>query len=296
MATDFRTGSVSANGLRFHFLECGDGPLALCLHGFPDHARSFRFQLPALAAAGFRAVAPYLRGYAPTDAPAQGPYQTAALAQDVIALIDALGYPSASVIGHDWGAVAAFGAAKLAPAKLTRLVALSVPHVAPLLEALVTNPAQQRRSWYIYFFQLPLAEDAVRHHDFAFLERIWQDWSPGWRYPPEEMALLKATFRKPGVVQAALAYYRALLNPAVHDPALAALQATLFVPAIVVPSLYFHGARDGCIGVELTEAMDALFSNGLRKVIFADAGHFVHQEKPQEVNAELVTFLASGGR
>jgi pimeloyl-ACP methyl ester carboxylesterase len=86
----FKTGSVKANGLDFQYLEMGEGPLVLCLHGFPDHARSFRHQLPVLAAAGYRAVAPYLRGYAPTENPPHGPYQLAALSQDVIALIDAL--------------------------------------------------------------------------------------------------------------------------------------------------------------------------------------------------------------
>ena len=95
----------------------GEGPLALCLHGFPDHAHSFRFQLPALAAAGYRVVAPFLRGYAPTEVPNDGPYQAAALAQDAVALIDALGQGQAVLIGHDWGAVAAHGAAIVAPEK-----------------------------------------------------------------------------------------------------------------------------------------------------------------------------------
>src|SRR5262249_23762795 len=111
----FKNSVVHANGIRFATLEAGDGPLVLCLHGFPDHARSFRHQLPALAAAGFRAVAPYMRGYSPTETPADGRYQSAVLAQDALALIDALGYSSAHVFGHDWGALAAYGAAMLAP-------------------------------------------------------------------------------------------------------------------------------------------------------------------------------------
>src|SRR5690606_10596075 len=125
---EFRRGEVQANGLRFATLEAGDGPLALCLHGFPDTARSFRHQLPALAAAGFRAVAPWMRGYAPSAVPADGPYQSAALAQDAAALIEALGYDEAVLIGHDWGAVAAHGAAILAPQRVRRLVTIAVPH------------------------------------------------------------------------------------------------------------------------------------------------------------------------
>src|SRR5512140_3768095 len=200
---DFKIGSVTANGVRFATLEAGDGPLVLCLHGFPDHARSFRHQLPALAAAGFRAVAPFMRGYAPTESPADGVYQSAVLAQDAVALIGALGYESATIFGHDWGAVAAYGAAILAPEKIAKLVTAAVPHGPSVLNAFLSDYDQQRRSWYMFFFQHPFADAAVAHDDFRFIERLWQDWSPGWTHPAEEMEALKATFRSPGVAQAA---------------------------------------------------------------------------------------------
>src|SRR3990172_6582564 len=166
----FKTGSVQANGVRFATIEAGEGPLVLCLHGFPDHARSFRHQLPALAGAGFRAVAPYMRGDAPRDVPPEGPYQAAVLAQDAVALIQALDYGSATVFGHDWGAVAAYGAAITAPDRVDRLVAAAVPPGPGIFQAFVANPEQQRRSWYMFFFQMPFAEDAVAYNDFAFLE------------------------------------------------------------------------------------------------------------------------------
>lgn len=287
----FKASSVQANGLRFHFLEMGDGPLVLCLHGFPDHARSFRHQLPALATAGYRAVAPFLRGYAPTDIPSNGPYQIAALAQDAVALIDALGSKPAVVFGHDWGATAAYGAAVLAPEKITKLITAAVPYPSAVINAFVTSPTQQRRSWYMFFFQMPFAEDAVAYNDFAFIERIWQDWSPGWNYPAEEMASLKETFRKPDVLPAALGYYRHLLNPAYQVPALTSVQERLFTAPIQVPTLYFHGEKDGCIGGELSEGMESHFPKGLRKAVIAGAGHFVHQEKPEEVNRILLEFL-----
>jgi pimeloyl-ACP methyl ester carboxylesterase len=145
----------------------------------------------------------------------------------------------------------------------------------------------------MFFFQMPWAEDAVAYHDFAFLERIWQDWSPGWDYPKEEMDSLKETFRKPGVLQAALGYYRHTLNPANHVSALAGIQDRLFVDLIQVPTLYFHGEKDGCIGVELSEGMESLFIKGLRKAIIPGAGHFVHQEKPDEVNRIMLEFLST---
>jgi len=290
---DFKKTVVSANGVRFAALEAGDGPLVLCLHGFPDHARSFRYQLPALANAGFRAVAPFMRGYAPTEMPADGRYQSAVLAQDVVALISALGCSSAHVFGHDWGAVAAYGAAVLAPDKVTKLITAAVPHGPGLINAFMSNYDQQRRSWYMFFFQHPLADAAVAHDDCRFIERLWQDWSPGWRYPAEEMEALKATFRSPGVLHAALGYYRATLNPANQDPALGELQAQIGMSPVTVPTLYFHGARDGCIGVDLADGMEVLFPNGLRKIVVPDAGHFVHVERPNEVNRLALDFLRS---
>ena len=289
--TSLREGRVQANGLQFATLEAGDGPLVLCLHGFPDHARSFRQQLPALAAAGYRAVAPFMRGYAPTPVPVDGRYQSAVLALDAVELIAALGYAEAAVFGHDWGAVAAYGAAIRAPGRVTKLVTAAVPHGPAMFTAFVTNPAQQRRSWYMFFFQHPLAEVAVAYNDFEFLERLWQDWSPGWDYPADEMEALKATFRAPGVLQAALGYYRATLNPAQQDPALAGFQEQLASAPVTVPTLMLHGARDGCIGVELFEGMEALFPAGLRRVVLPDAGHFLHQERPAEVNELLLGFL-----
>jgi pimeloyl-ACP methyl ester carboxylesterase len=290
--TEFRRGEVRANGMRFATLEAGDGPLVLCLHGFPDHARSFRHQLPALAQAGFRAVAPFLRGYAPSDVPADGPYQSAALAEDAAALVSTLSDRPAAVFGHDWGAVAAYGAAILAPDRVSRLVTAAVPHGPALPTAFLTSYEQQRRSWYMFFFQTPLADMALAHDDFRFLERLWSDWSPGWRWPAEEMDALKATFRQPGVASAALAYYRHTFNPLLQRPELAATQERVQMSPVSVPTLYIHGADDGCIGLELADGMEAFFPGGLERMVVREAGHFVHQEKPEAVNAKLLQFLA----
>ena len=294
--SEFRGGTVQANGVRFATLEMGDGPLVLCLHGFPDTAHSFRHQLPALAGAGFRAVAPFMRGYAPTEIPSDGRYQSAVLALDAVALIDALGYREADIFGHDWGAIAAYGAAILAPHKVRRLVTAAVPHGPSVLNAFLTSYDQQRRSWYMFFFQHPFSDSAVAHDDFRFLERLWQDWSPGWKYPAVAMEALKQTFRAPGVLQAALGYYRATLNPANQDPALNDVQSQIALSPVDVPTLVFHGAGDGCMGSELLDGMEALFPRGLRKVIIPDAGHFVHHEQPEEVNHVLLEFLGDASR
>ena len=213
-----KTRVVRASGIDFHLLEMGAGPLVLCLHGFPDTAHSFRHQMPMLADAGFHVVAPFMRGYAPTGAAPDGRYEIAALAEDALALIDALGEKDAILFGHDWGAVAAYEAAAAAPKKIRKLITAAVRYGPQFFEALVTNYAQQRRSWYMYFFQSAIAEMAVSLNDFAFLEKIWADWSPGWKWAPEDMEALKRCFRAPGTLGAALGYYRATLGPVFRPP------------------------------------------------------------------------------
>lgn len=288
----FKQGKVTANGLEFAFLEQGEGPLVLCMHGFPDTARSFRHQLPALAQAGYRAVAPFMRGYAPTALAANGSYQTAAFGQDVLALIEALGYQQAAVIGHDWGSTAVSAAALFAPEKVSKLVTLALPY-GGMGSALMTNWAQQKRSWYIFFFQSLLADMAVPHDDFAFIDHLWKDWSPGWDYPAEEMRALKDTLAQPGVLAAALGYYRTSLNPERQDPALASLQARIGREPIQVPTLNIHGALDGCIGVEFSQNIEAFFPAGLINCVIDNGGHFLHQEQPDQVNRLILDFLQS---
>ena len=284
---EFATGVVEANGLTFHYLEAGEGPLVLALHGFPDHARSYRHQLTALAAAGYRVVAPYMRGYAPTEIPDGGYFGVQALAQDAIALAEALSDDPVALLGHDWGAAAAHAAAAIAPERFSKLITMAVPYGPALSRSLVSNPAQQRRSWYMFFFQLPRADVAVSLNDFAFVERLWRDWSPVG--PPDG----RASVGEGDARQAGRRSGRAELLPTHLQPSheRSTAWATSAPRQIRVPALYIHGREDGCIGVELTAGMEAFFDNGLQKVIVDGAGHFVHQEKPGEVNRLILQFL-----
>jgi pimeloyl-ACP methyl ester carboxylesterase len=283
--------TIRTPNVAFEALEEGSGPLVLCLHGFPDQAHSFRHQMPALARAGFRAVAPYMRGYAPTSAPADGRYDGMALAEDVLALLDALDADQAVVFGHDWGAVATYFAALLAPQRLRKIVTAAVPYGPALFRAFTTSPAQIRRSWYMFFFQLPIADAALRHDDFALIDRLVADWSPGWTCPAEDRERTKATFRAPGTVEAALGYYRATMGPALADPAVMEASLTATSVPLQVPALVLHGADDGCIGAELIPSMREYFPRGLQIEVIAGAGHFVHQEKPEMVNRLVLDFL-----
>lgn len=287
-----REGRVRANGLEFATLEAGTpgAPLALCLHGFPDTARTWRLLLPTLASVGYHAVAPYLRGYAPTQIPADGRYQTAVLARDVLELVGALDARRAVVIGHDWGAVAAHAAAILAPERVRKLVTLGIPHRTTGI-ALATSYDQQKRSWYMFLFQSPLADVVVAANDFAFVDRLWQDWSPGWTPDPEDVAAVKRCLREPGVLAAALGYYRAAFDATKRDPALAADEARVGVADVPVETLYLHGTQDGCLGVEVARGMEAAFPKGLRKLIVDAAGHFLHLERPGLVNDAIRDFV-----
>ncbi len=284
------TLTLRARGVVFPALACGKGPVVLCLHGFPDCMRSFRFQLPALAAAGFRAVAPALRGYAPSCQGALADTHALASADDALALLDALGAREAHLVGHDWGAVAAYLAAARAPARLLSVTTMAVPHPLGMAASLKHVPSQIRCSWYMFFFQLGgIAERALRARDFALIEKLWRDWSPGFALAAEEMAAIKATFAEPGVVEAALAYYRALFR--VNSEISRETRALLARP-ISPPLLALTGENDGCIRTELYDhAMGPHWiANGTVERL-KGVGHFLHQEDPARVNASLIVFL-----
>jgi pimeloyl-ACP methyl ester carboxylesterase len=289
---DFETGRITANGVDFAYLAQGKGELALCLHGFPDSAETFRPLMGALADAGYRAVAPFMRGYAPTEIPRDGRYQTAVLGQDAIALIDALGADAAIVIGHDWGAAAAYAAAIMAPSCVRLLVTAAVPYGPGLFMSLIADPAQQRRSWYMYLLASPLGEMALSFGNFGLVDRLWADWSPGFHAGEAYMAALKKTFAAPGTALAAASYYKHAFLPDLQDPALAHVQGTFGGTPITMPTLYLQGANDGCIGANIVPER-ALFAAGLETEDVPGTGHFLHLEKPDVVNQRIMQFLSA---
>jgi pimeloyl-ACP methyl ester carboxylesterase len=284
--------TIEAGGLEFGLLRAGDdGPLALCLHGFPDSAWSWHQLLPALADAGYRAVAPFLRGYAPTAIPADGLYQPGAIAADAIALHDALGGDGDAVlIGHDWGALAAYSAVGHAPERWSKVVVAAVPPPATVAQAFFSYD-QLRRSWYMFFFQSPLAEMAVAMEDLAFIDRLWQDWSPGFD-GSEHARRAKDAMRDPQHLAAALGYYRATLGAGARDPELDQIEAAGSLP-LTIPALYLHGADDGCMGAELIDdgVLTSLPAAGSALHVVEGAGHFLHLERPDLVNELILGFL-----
>ncbi|MCK1319652.1 MULTISPECIES: alpha/beta hydrolase [unclassified Bradyrhizobium] len=284
-----RNRTVHANGLDFPILEAGHGPLVLCLHGFPDHAQSWIPFLDRLEREGYWAVAPALRGYWVGGAAPDGSYRALATGQDVLALIESLGAEQAVLVGHDLGARAAYAAASLHAGRVRKLVGLAVPYGKGLASAFVADGDQQRRSWYMFFFQTRLAEIAVQLNDFAFLDRLWREWSPGYVLPAPARSSLNEAFAQPGVLTQTLAYYRQLFAPP-SDAAAQALEALATGP-ITVPSLYLHGADDGCISAQLSEGMEAAFTNGLERVVMPEVGHFLHLEQPDAVFDHILRFI-----
>jgi len=265
----------------------GEGPLVICAHGFPDDERSFREQVAPLVARGYRVVCPTMRGYAPSSVARSGHYDAAALARDLCALADQLS-PNEKVrlVGHDWGAIAAYAAAALAPERFSHLVAMAVPHMSILLPRLV-RPSQLRRSWYIYFFQLPgIAERRLAKDDLALVDELWRDWSPGFQPAKEDLDHVKAAIRSR--LQQVIGYYRAFFAPR----ALVGEPRRLLLSKIPVPAIYFHGEDDGCIGVDVIDGMERYFTAGVELHRIKGAGHFVHLERPEVVNPILLDFLA----
>ena len=164
--SEIMTGSVSANGIDFHYLEAGKGPLVLCMHGFPDNANSYRALMPLLADAGYHVVAPFMRGYAPTSLAPDGRYDSALLGLDVAALIDALGEGhAAAVIGHDWGAFATYSAAAFVPVQTDKIVTIAITHYATLLGKIGHESQFINGGGPSNFFKFPILELAEPDND-----------------------------------------------------------------------------------------------------------------------------------
>ncbi len=284
-------GTATANGIDFAYLATGTGPLALCLHGFPDTAHTWRHLLPVLAERGYRAIAPFMRGYAPTGLAPDGVYQTGALGHDANALHDVLGGDGDAVlIGHDWGAMATYGAVGAAPDRWRRVVGLAVPPGPVVAGAFLGNLDQLQRSWYMFFLLHPLADLVVPSNDFAFIERLWAQWSPGYD-ASVDVANVRDSLADPAHLLAAIGYYRATLGDGARDDRYEVAQnATTAVPA--QPTLYLHGRDDGCIGAELLDGADGFYPDHIVTTVVDGAGHFLHLEQPDIVNALIADFCS----
>ena len=284
---------VTANGARFHVVECGpsDGPLVLLLHGFPEFWWSWRAQLVALGAAGYRAVAPDLRGYGASDKPPRG-YDAYTLSSDVAGMVRALGARDAVIVGHDWGGFLAWTVATLHPEVVRALAVVSMPHPLRLRQALRHDARQRRASRYIAFFQLPRAPEArLRRDNGAYVAELLDRWGgPG--FPDAETeARCREAIAIPGAAHCAMEWYRWAVRSRTRPSGLRFL--TLLDRGIGVPTLQLHGALDPCVLVQTAHGSEAWVHAPYELQVLDGIGHFPHQEAPTEVSEALLAHLAA---
>lgn len=269
-----------------------DGPIALCLHGFPDTAHGFRKLAPHLTAAGYRVVAPFMRGYVPSGIPSDGAYHLGALMDDALQVYQAAGPTGADVvIGHDWGAIAATGLAAMPDSPFRKAVVMSVPPSATLrgparAKLLRLLPAQLIRSWYISYFQLPFAPE---RSGSWIVPLLWRRWSPGYS-AEQDLRHVDAAIGTPERWRTALGPYRATIRGYRPPPRYAELHRWWTEPPRI-PTLYLHGADDGCMTAAFTPLVSRSLPGGSAAAVVPRAGHFLQLEQPDDVGARIVEFL-----
>ncbi len=278
---------IDANGLSFAYDEAGSGPdIALCLHGFPESRFSWRHQLPVLAEAGWHAVAPDLRGYGDTSRPeGRDAYRMERLVEDVAALFDAFGARRRLLIAHDWGALIAWSFAIARTRPLDGLVIMNVPHPAVFQRVLRSSFAQLRRSWYVFFFQVPFLPEAMlsARGARAIGEAFRGMAVDKTAFPESVLAHYRENARRPGALTAMINYYRA------NFLTLAAKQAS---PVIEVPVLMIWGEADTALGLELTEGYEGYVADFTLERL-PGVSHWVQQEAPGEVNRRMLAWLSA---
>lgn len=268
-------------GGTFHALTAGDGERRLLfLHGFPDHPPTAARFLESLAARGYRVLAPWLRGYAPS--PTTGPFGRETLVADLRALIDRWSPADpVDLVGHDWGAVFTYVLCVVLPEKVRRSVTMAVPHPRTFTHQL-RRPAQLRASWYMGLFQLPGAERLVVRRDFRLIDALWQRWSPGFTLPADQRTALHACLAQS--MPAPIEYYRAALREGASG-------LRLMATPIATPLLALHGGDDGCV-LPPTRDDSKLFAADYVREIVPGLGHFMHVEDPDRVAARIAAWLA----
>ena len=277
--------TIATNGIHLHAVEEGaeGGPLLILLHGFPEFWYGWNRQIAPLAAAGFNVLVPDQRGYNLSDKPKEiSAYNLDTLAADIVGLIDEAGAAKAYVVGHDWGGAVAWWLGIKHPERIEKLVLLNIPHPAVMRRAVFKDPAQRKKSSYIFFFQLPwLPERAFRKHDFARGVATLQSSSRPGTFSDADLDLYREAWSQPGAVRGMLSYYRASLRAQPEPPA---------SPRVTVPTLLLWGKQDKFLGSEMAAPSIDLCDDG-RLVFVDEASHWIQHEEPERVTREILGFF-----
>lgn len=280
---------ISTNGITLHCAVDGpeDGDLVVLLHGFPEFHAGMAGTMRALAAAGYRVVAPDQRGYNLSDKPrGTSAYDIDTLARDVLGLIDAFGAERAHVVGHDWGAAVTWWLALTSPHRLRRVVVANVPHPSVMSKQIRTDRDQRRKSWYIFAFQIPWLPEALASSTrlrAAFADRIATTSRPG-AFSPEYLAALREAWSQPRAPHGMISWYRAAVQRRPDPP---------FDRRVRVPVLIIWGLHDIALSSKMIGPSAALCDD-VRVITYDDATHWVLHDKPAETAAAITHFLAQG--
>ena len=282
---------LTVDGRKYPVIEAGEGPLVVCLHGFPDNYETWQHQIEPFVAAGYRIVCPMMPGFAPGTEPTSGANTPVYAVSKIIAVIEVLlkdsGEKKCHLVGHDWGALISYMVAHERPDLLSSHAALSIPYNVNLQRVLLRCPSYIINSWYITFFQLKwFADWVVRRNNFKFFDLLYRTWCPTWENYEDRLESTKETIKAPGVLKATLSYYRNSifgLNPASFK------FRRLFNGTITVPTLGIRGDVDGCIPEVAWNVMrPKSFPNGLTLEMMPGTGHFPQLEDPQWISERLI--------
>ena len=271
---------IQTNGITLNVACDGpaSGPLVILLHGFPEFWYGWRAQIPTLAAAGFRVLAPDLRGYNLSDKPrGLSAYRADVVADDVVGLIDSSGRERATIVGHDWGGAIAWTIAMRSPERVSQLIVLNCGHPAAMMKRIATDPRQLLRSWYIFALQLPaLPEGVLRAKNFRTLVRGLRGSSRPGTFSDADMARYREAWSHPGALTAMIAYYRAALRR--RPPASSS--------RVTVPTHIVWGTGDRFLRREL--ANDSLRYCDRGRATYLDASHWVQHEEAARVSELII--------
>ncbi|MEM8607624.1 MAG: alpha/beta hydrolase [Myxococcota bacterium] len=272
------------------YRDSGDvgAPVVFCVHGFPDIPRTWDPLTATLVGKGYRVVAPWLPGYAPSSLAA--PLDPVSVADRLLAFADEIAGADSSIylVGHDWGAVCGYLMLYKQPERFRAAAMLAIPHLRAVEENGPDHPSQLLRSSYMAFFQVPfVSERALRVRSFAMVEKLWQIWSPGFEPEIDYMDELKTCLSES--LPAPLLYYRALRSP----KQIRSMRALLADDPMNVPTLYLHGERDGCMVPAIGKGQAKYFGSMFEEVHLAEAGHFLHLERPVEVNTAVADWFGT---